>query len=248
MKKKVVGIIPARYKSTRFEGKALADILGKPMIQHVHERACKAKTLDKVLVATDDQRIFDTVKGFGGDVVMTSESCPTGTDRIAEVAANLNNFDIVANIQGDEPLLEPVMVDEMIQPFFDNPEVQVSTLVQPINSDVDYKNPNVVKVIVSKDWFALYFSRASIPGNKKNEWHENLPAYRHIGLYAYQRDCLLKFTRMPKTQFEKAEGLEQLRFLENSIKIKVVETKYSTIGVDTPSDLQRVIEFLNQEK
>lgn len=245
MKPKVIGVIPARYESTRFEGKALADILGKPMVQHVYERACHAKTLDKVLVATDDKRIFDTVKNFGGEVVMTSESCPTGTDRIAEVVADLEDFEVVANIQGDEPLLEPVMVDEMIQPFFEDPEIQVSTLVQPINSEIDYRNPNVVKVAITKDWFAMYFSRASIPGNIDKEWYEGLPAYRHIGLYAYKRDCLLKFTRMSNTKFEKAEGLEQLRFLENGIPIKVVETKYSTIGVDTPADLERVIEVLD---
>lgn len=248
MKLKVIGIIPARYKSSRFEGKALADILGKPMVQHVYERACQAKTLDKVLVATDDNRIFDTVKDFGGEVVMTSESCPTGTDRIAEVVADLEDFDVVANIQGDEPLLEPVMIDEMIQPFFDEPEVQVSTLVQPISSESDYRNPNVVKVAITKNWFAMYFSRASMPGNKSQEWYDGLPAYRHIGLYAYKRDCLLKFTRMSKTKFEKAEGLEQLRFLENGIPIKVVETKYSTIGVDTPFDLERVIKVLKSRK
>ena len=243
MKQKVIGVIPARYKSTRFEGKALADILGKPMVQHVYERACKAKTLDKVLVATDDKRIFSAVKDFGGEVVMTSESCPTGTDRIAEVMDDLD-FDIVANIQGDEPLLDPVMVDEMIQPFFDDPEIQVSTLVQPISSEVDYRNPNVVKVSITKDWFAMYFSRASIPSNLDKRWYEGLPAYRHVGLYAYKRDCLLKFTRMPKTQIEKVEKLEQLRLLENGIPIKVVETKYSTIGVDTPADLERVIKVL----
>ncbi|HIE28915.1 TPA: 3-deoxy-manno-octulosonate cytidylyltransferase [Candidatus Poribacteria bacterium] len=249
---KVIGIIPARYKSSRFEGKALANILGKPMVQRVYERAVQAETLDDVIVATDDERIFDCVKKFNGKVVMTSVDCPTGTDRVAEVAADehrifsLQDSDIIANVQGDEPLLEPAMLDSMIRPFFADPSLQVSTLAQLISSEQDYRNPNVVKVVTDKNGFAMYFSRAPIPGTKARKWHEGIKSYRHIGLYAYKRDCLLKFIKMSPARFEQIEGLEQLRFLENGIPIKVVETQYSTIGVDTPLDLQRVIEVLKK--
>ena len=249
---KVIGIIPARYKSSRFEGKALADILGKSMVQHVYERAVQAQMLDDVIVATDDKRIFDCVESFGGKVVMTSVDCLTGTDRVAEVAADkcgilsLKDSDIIANIQGDEPLVEPSMLDQMIQPFFDDPSTQVSTLAQLIASEEDYHNPNVVKVVTDKNGFAMYFSRSSIPGNKTQKWHAGIKSYRHIGLYAYKQGCLLKFIGMSPAPFEQAEGLEQLRFLENGIPIKVVETEYSTIGVDTPLDLQKVIELLKK--
>jgi len=249
---KVIGIIPARYKSSRFEGKALANILGKPMVQHVYERAIQAQTVDDVIVATDDKCIFDCVNNFSGKVIMTSADCLTGTDRVAEVAADrhgalsLQDSDIIANIQGDEPLLEPAMLDQMIQPFFDDQSIQVSTLAQLISSEEDYRNPNVVKVVLDKNGFAMYFSRAPIPGNKTLQWYKDMKSYRHVGLYAYKRDCLLKFVKMPPTTFERMEGLEQLRFLENGIPIKVVETQYSTIGVDTPSDLQKVVEVLKK--
>ena len=248
---KVIGIIPARYKSSRFPGKPLADILGKPMVQHVYERTAKSHSLDDIIVATDDERIFDVVKHFGGKVVMTPD-CPTGTDRIAHVAEDrdgslsLQNSDIIVNVQGDEPLLEPAMLDEMIQPFFDSPSILVSTLIQRITSEEDYQNPNVVKVVIDKDGFAIYFSRSSIPGNITLSWHKDMKAYRHIGLYAYRRDCLLKFVKMQRICFEQIEGLEQLRFLENGIKIRAVETQYSTIGVDTPADLEKVIEVLKK--
>ena len=249
---KVIGIIPARYKSSRFEGKALANILGKPMVQHVYERAIQAQTLDDVIVATDDKRIFDCVKSFSGKVVMTSVDCSTGTDRVAEVAADeygvlsLQDSDIIVNVQGDEPLLEPTMLDQMMQPFFDNPSIQVSTLAQLIPSEEDYRNPNVVKVVTDKNGFAMYFSRSPIPGDKTQKWHEGIKSYRHIGLYAYKRSCLLKFIKMSPAFLEQIEGLEQLRFLENGIPIKVVETQFSTIGVDTPLDLQKVIEVLKK--
>ncbi|MBM3236089.1 3-deoxy-manno-octulosonate cytidylyltransferase [Candidatus Poribacteria bacterium] len=249
---KVIGIIPARYKSSRFEGKALANILGKPMVQRVYERAIQAQTVDDVIVATDDKRIFDCVKSFSGKVIMTSVDCLTGTDRVAEVAADrhgalsLQDSDIIANIQGDEPLLEPAMLDQMIEPFWADPSIQVSTLAQLILSEEDYRNPNVVKVVTNKNGFAMYFSRSSIPGNKTQKWHESIKSYRHIGLYAYKRNCLLKFIQMSPAFFEQIEGLEQLRFLENGIPIKVVETQYATIGVDTPADLQKVVEVLKK--
>ena len=240
---KIVGVIPARYASSRFQGKALVDILGKPMVQHVYERAARAKTLDAVIVATDDQRIYDAVVGFGGQVVMTSPDCPTGTERVAIVAETLD-CDVVANIQGDEPLLEPVVIDQMIQPFLDDPSVEVSTLKQRVENEADYRDPNIVKVVTDLQGFALYFSRASTPGNLSNHWQQPHPNYRHVGLYAYRRERLLEFTQWERTPYESAEGLEQLRFLEHGIRIRVVETEHLLIGVDVPADLERVLEIL----
>ncbi len=243
---KIVGVIPARYASSRFEGKALADILGKPMVQHVYERASCAKTLNEVVIATDDRRIYDAVIRFGGMVVMTPE-CPTGTDRVACVAETLD-CDVVANIQGDEPLLEPALIDQLLQPFLDSPDVQVSTLKQRINSARDYRDVNVVKVVTDRRGRALYFSRAPIPGNLSDGWIPTHPIYRHVGLYAYRRERLIEFTRWKRTPHEISEGLEQLRFLEYGIPIHVVETEYSLIGVDVPADLERVLAILESRQ
>ena len=240
---KIIGVIPARYTSSRFEGKALADIFGKPMVQHVYERASRAKTLNEVIVATDDKRIYDAVAGFGGEVVMTTPDCPTGTERVAIVAEMLD-CDVVANIQGDEPLLEPAMIDQLIQPFLDNPSVEVSTLKQRVENETDYRDPNVVKLVTSLDGFALYFSRGAIPGNLSNNWIQTNPIYRHVGLYAYRREQLLAFTKWERTPYEISEGLEQLRFLEHSVRIRVVETEHPAIGVDIPADLERVLSIL----
>ena len=243
-----VGIIPARYASSRFEGKPLANLLGKPMVQHVYESACRAKTLDEVIVATDDQRIYDAVTGFGGNVEMTGQ-CATGTERVASVAERLT-CEIVANIQGDEPLLEPAQVDMLLQPFIDSPEVKVCTLKQRVETLTDYRDVNVVKVVTDLHGDALYFSRASIPSLSsisgkigEAELHQ-APIYRHVGLYAYRREQLLAFTRWPRTPCELAEGLEQLRFLEHGIPIHVVETEIPLIGVDVPADLERVKQIL----
>ncbi len=243
---KIVGVIPARYASSRFEGKALADIIGKPMVQHVYERASCAKTLNEVVIATDDRRIYDAVIRFGGTVVMTPE-CPTGTDRVAYVAETLD-CDVVANIQGDEPLLEPALIDQLLQPFLDSPDVQVSTLKQRINSARDYRDVNVVKVVTDRRGRALYFSRAPIPGNLSDGWIPTHPIYRHVGLYAYRRERLIEFTRWERTPHEISEGLEQLRFLEHGIPIHVVETEYSLIGVDVPADLERVLAILESRQ
>ena len=237
-----VGIIPARYASSRFEGKPLADLLGKPMVQHVYERACRAKTLDEVIVATDDQRIYDAVTRFGGNVQMTGQ-CATGTERVAVVAERLT-CDIVANIQGDEPLLEPDQIDLMLQPFIDRPEVQVCTLKQRVETAVDYRDVNVVKVVTDLQGDALYFSRASVPGQVGDTELHKSPVYRHVGLYAYRREQLLAFTRWSSTPYELAEGLEQLRFLEHGVPIHVVETDTPLIGVDVPADLERVKQIL----
>ena len=213
-----VGIIPARYASSRFEGKPLVNLLGKPMVQHVYESACRAKTLDEVIVATDDRRIYDAVQQFGGNVQMTGD-CATGTERVAVVAERLT-CDIVANIQGDEPLLEPVQIDLMLQPFIDKPDVQVCTLKQRVETDTDYRDANVVKVVTNLQGDALYFSRASMPGGSGeviSSLLHTFPVYRHVGLYAYRREQLLAFTRWDSTPYELAEGLEQLRFLEHGV-------------------------------
>ena len=238
-----VGIIPARYASSRFEGKPLANLLGKPMVQHVYESACRAKTLDKVIVATDDQRIYDAVTNFGGNVQMTGP-CATGTERVAVVAEQLT-CDIVANIQGDEPLLEPAQIDMMIQPFIDKPAVQVCTLKQRVETPIDYRDVNVVKVVTDLQGDALYFSRASMPGKIDADALHKFPVYRHVGLYAYRREQLLAFTKWNSTPYELAEGLEQLRFLEHGVPIHVVETDTLLIGVDVPADLERVKQILS---
>lgn len=240
-----VGIIPARYASSRFEGKPLVNLLGKPMVQHVYESACRAKTLNEVIVATDDRRIYDAVKQFGGNVQMTGE-CATGTERVAVVAERLT-CDIVANIQGDEPLLDPVQIDMMLQPFIDRPDVQVCTLKQRVETDTDYRDANVVKVVTNLQGDALYFSRASMPGSRgevTSSLLHKFPVYRHVGLYAYRREQLLAFTRWDSTPYELAEGLEQLRFLEHGVPIHVVETDIPLIGVDVPADLERVKQIL----
>lgn len=238
----IVGIIPARYASSRFEGKPLVDIFGKPMVQHVYERACRAETLDEVIVATDDRRIYDAVIGFGGNVQMTG-ACATGTERVARVAERLT-CDIVVNIQGDEPLLKPAQLDLMIRPFIAQ-DVQVSTLKQRIENVADYRDVNVVKVVTDLQGDALYFSRAPMPGSIDETALQDFPVYRHVGLYAYRRKQLLAFTKWDSTPYEKAEGLEQLRFLEHGVPIHVVETDTPLIGVDVPADLARVKRILS---
>ncbi len=236
-----IGIIPARYASSRFEGKVLADILGKPMVQHVYERASCAKMLNQVIVATDDKRIYDAVRGFGGNVQMTGE-CATGTDRVAVVAEQIN-CDVVVDIQGDEPLIEPKQIDLMLQPFVDRPSVQVCTLKERIHTVEDYLDRNVVKVVTNNQGDALYFSRGPIPStpiNKAHTFDERTLVYRHIGLYAFRKEQLLTFTSWKRTPYEITEGLEQLRFLEHGIPIHVVETDTTLIGVDVPEDLEKV--------
>jgi len=241
-KMKILGVIPARYGSTRFEGKALADILGKPMIQHVYERAINAKNLTDLVVATDDKRIFESVKKFGGNVIMTAQH-PTGTDRIAEVAGN-SDAEIIVNIQGDEPLIEPAMIDEAIEPLLGDENIDLGTLVHRITSEEEYRNPNVVKVVLDRAGFAMYFSRSPIP-YIKSEIFEKQIIYRHVGLYVYRRHALLDFARISPTPLESSEGLEQIRFLESGYSMKVVETQYRSIGVDTPQDLEKVIDMLH---
>ena len=251
---KITAIIPARFASTRFEGKALADIVGKPMVQHVFERASRASLVSEVIVATDDERILAAVERFGGRAVMTGKGHETGTDRLAEVAAGLDG-DLIVNVQGDEPLIEPAMIDEAIRPLLDQSSVPMGTLKSRITTLHDFLSPNVVKVVTDRDGFALYFSRSPLP-NFRDKWHDlkdeafvsgKLLCYKHVGLYAYRRDFLLRFAQLPPTCLEQAEKLEQLRVLENGYRIRVVETEHSSIGVDTPADLEKVLEKLRNQ-
>ena len=242
----IVAIIPSRYHSTRLSGKPLIDIAGKPMIQWVYEQARESKTLDELLVAVDDPRVRSRVEAFGGKAVLTGSHHESGTDRIAEIVAKIP-VDIVVNIQGDQPLLDPNMIDEAVQPMIDNPEIQMSTLKREIEKD-EFDDPGVVKVVVDDENFALYFSRSLIPYPR---YDKNLHVYEHVGLYVYRKDFLLKISKMPQGHLEKIESLEQLRVLEKGYKILVVETKMDRtagISVDTPEDLKKVEKIISRMK
>lgn len=242
--KHTVVVIPARYGSTRFPGKALADIGGRPMIEHVYRRAAAARHVDTVIVATDDERIAEAVSRFGGEVRMTRQSHSTGTERIAEVAATLD-CDLVVNLQGDEPLVEPAAIDEAIQPFADSADLAMTSLCQRFPTDEDVNDPNVVKVVTDRRGFALYFSRAPIPFVRhRAAWPEDVGPFKHIGLYVQRREFLLRIASLDRTPLERAEGLEQLRVLENGYSIRMIETVHDSIGVDTPQDLERVRRLL----
>lgn len=250
---KFIGIIPARYASARFPGKPLADMAGKPMIQRVYEKV--KDVLDTVCVATDDVRIEESVKAFGGNVVMTSESHRSGTDRCFEAYSKVGEgFDIVINIQGDEPFIHPEQV-ETIKGCFSDGNTEIATLVKPFKADDDFEstlfNPNSPKVVVNKRGEAMYFSRSIIPyirGKKYTDWLPNHVFYKHIGMYAYRVDILREITQLPQSTLELAESLEQLRWLENGYRIKVGITEQETIGIDTPEDMQKALEFLANHK
>ncbi|HOD34751.1 MAG TPA: 3-deoxy-manno-octulosonate cytidylyltransferase [Syntrophales bacterium] len=238
---RVVCVIPARYSSSRFKGKPLADICGKPMIQRVYERALRSATVSDVVVATDDGRIFDAVRRFGGKAVMTSAAHRSGTDRIAEAVSGLSaaDRDIVVNIQGDQPLFEPSQIDEVVKPLIDDPSVDFSTLIYRILSKEEVSDPNAVKVVFDRDHFALYFSRSPIPYCRDAG---GTPVYyKHHGIYAYRKSFLMTFTKLEEGYLERLEALEQLRAMEHGHRIKVVETLQDSIEVDTPQDLDRVI-------
>ncbi len=207
------------------------------MIEHVYRRAAAAASVSRVIVATDDRRILEAVRRFGGDAVMTAESHQSGTDRLAEVAASLD-CDLVINVQGDEPLLAPDTIDAAVAPFTTDPGLQMSTLRRRISDPAELQNPNVTKVVVDQDGFAMYFSRAAIPFTRPGQ--PPVSAWAHIGLYVYRRACLLRLAALPQTAMERAEALEQLRALEHGIRIKAVDTTHDTIGVDTAEDLERV--------
>ncbi|HTY46024.1 MAG TPA: 3-deoxy-manno-octulosonate cytidylyltransferase [Patescibacteria group bacterium] len=243
----VIGVIPARYSSSRFEGKVLADILGKPMLQHVWERAKQAKILDELIIACDDERVYDASRGFGANVVLTAKGHACGTDRIIEVV-NPREVKVVVNIQGDEPLIDPMMIDMAARSLLEDETVSMATIMKKIENTAEIHDPHVVKVIVDKNNFALYFSRAAIPHHAQNSEVKTLAYYKHIGLYAYTKDFLFIYRNLPVSSLEKIECLEQLRVLQEGYKIKVLETKSETIGVDTPADLERVKEFLQREK
>lgn len=233
----ILCVIPARYASTRLPGKPLADICGKPMIEHVYERAMQAKRPACVLVAADDERVEMAVQAFGGKVMMTSPEHPTGTDRLAEVARQYEDADLIINVQGDEPLIEPTIIDQLAAAFIDDPELVMATLKTEATAE-EIDNPNAVKVVTSLDDYALYFSRSVLPYPRVR--HAALKVYKHIGIYAYRREFLLDYAALTPTPLEQAESLEQLRALEHGYRIKVLPTAFKPIGVDTPEDLEAV--------
>ena len=243
----VIGVIPARYSSTRFEGKVLADISGKPMLQHVWERAGEALLLEDLIIACDDERIANAAKEFGAKVVFTAKAHASGTDRICEVVNPLD-VKIIINIQADEPLIHPVMIDSIAQALLDDSSISMATLMKAIENLKELNDPNVVKVVVDKNNFALYFSRSAIPYHAKNSEIKSPVYYKHIGLYGYTKDFLFIYKNFPVSNLEEIERLEQLRVLEEGLRIKVMETKYETLGVDTPEDLEKLKEYLEKEK
>ncbi len=237
----VLGVIPARYDSTRFPGKPLANLGGKPLIQWVWERARQARSLDRVVVATDDKRILEAVKKFGGEAMMTKSSHPSGTDRAAQVAASCP-CNLVVNIQGDEPLMHPGNIDDLVRVLQSRPEFGMGTLCVPLDNSLDPHASDVVKVVMRKGGEALYFSRAAIPFNRDKI--KGVRYFKHLGLYAYYPVVLQQLVHLPVSPLEQAEKLEQLRALENGVRILVRETTHDSIGVDTPEDFERVKKFL----
>ncbi len=239
----IIGIIPARFASTRLMGKPLAVIGNKPMIQHTYESTLKSKLLNEVIIAVDDEKVAQVARAFGAKVVVTPKDIATGSDRIAYVAKDLPAAKIIVNIQGDEPFIQGEMIDQAIEPLLFDLNVNVSTLAKRIDNVNDLRSPSVVKVVFDYQNFALYFSRSPIPyvREAKNNFDriQKAEIYKHIGLYVYRKDSLLKFTGLEPTDLEQIEKLEQLRMLENGFKIKIVTTDFETLAVDTPEDLQR---------
>lgn len=242
---KFIGIIPARYSSSRFPGKPLALLGGKPVIEHVYGQV--SSVMEDVFVATDDQRIYDAVEAFGGKAIMTRSDHKSGTDRICEALEKVaGSFDVVINIQGDEPFIQKSQLETVMQ-CFDDPRTQIATLGKPFESMEAVENPNSPKIVLDNDGYALYFSRSVIPfvrGKEHEEWLSHFPYLKHIGLYAYRTEVLMEISKLPQSTLELAESLEQLRWLQNGYKIKVGLTDVETIGIDTPEDLQRAEEKL----
>ena len=245
---KTIAIIPARYASTRFPGKPLAILRGKPVIQRVYEQV--TTVLDEAYVATDDERIYNKVQEFGGRVVMTSPNHKSGTDRIEEAVQKIStDADIIINVQGDEPFIHPSQIEALIK-CFDDPTTQIATLGKPFDKDADISlldNPNSPKIVVDNNSFALYFSRSVIPfirGVEHNQWLGKYPFLKHLGIYAYRTQVLHEITRLPQSSLELAESLEQLRWLQNGYRIRVGTTNIETVGIDTPEDLQRAEDYL----
>lgn len=249
---RVAGLIPARYGSSRLPGKVLAPILGKPMIQRVYERALLARVLDVVLIGTDDERVAEAVRGFGGAVVMTSPDHQSGTDRAAEMVQQEGSVaadaDIVVNLQGDQPFMDPRMVEEVVQPMLDDPELPMATLKHRVTKPEDLEDPAVVKVVVDHQQNALYFSRSRIPNPCKDVEHA---VFEHVGLYVYRKDFLIRLSQLEPTLLERVESLEQLRVLEHGYRIRVLETEHADhefggFSVDTPEDLTRAESLLKE--
>jgi len=243
-KQKVIGVIPARYDSSRFPGKIIAELAGKPMIQRVYEQANKSVLLDQLIVAVDDEHVLKCVEGFGGKAIMTNRSHQSGTDRIAEVVKNIDDC-IVVNIQGDQPIFDPIMIDEAVQPLLDDPSLMMSTLKIEIGEE-EYEDTDVVKVVVDEVDYALYFSRSLIPYNQNKA---DVKIYEHVGLYVYRKNFLLEISKLPQSHLERIESLEQLRVLEKGYKIKVIETKSNRnagVSVDTPEDLAKVEKLIKE--
>ena len=234
---KVLCVIPARYASTRLPGKPLSMIAGKPMIQHVYERACQAQLPNEVVVATDSELVEKAVLDFGGKAVMTSPDHPSGTDRLAEVALMYPDVDVIVNVQGDEPMIPPEVIDRLAEAFNGDVDLNMATM-KVVMDEEDYENPAAVKVVTDQQGYALYFSRSLMPYPRNKP--EGFKVFKHVGIYAYRRNFLLKYAALAPTPLEKAESLEQLRALENGYKIKVLESDFQGIGVDTPEDLAAV--------
>lgn len=241
----VVVVIPSRYAATRLPGKPLVNLAGKPMVQRVYEQAKLAQTIHRVLVATDDQRIVEAVQSFGGEVRMTRSDHRTGTERIAEVAAH-EPGDVFVNVQGDEPLIDPVAIDTAVAALLEDPPAQIATVATPIRHVPDIMDPNVVKTVLDFDSNALYFSRAPVPWVRDTHQKVHVKYWKHLGLYVFQRDALLEYPTLPQGELEKIEQLEQLRWLENGWKIRVAEVEHDAVSVDVPEDVARVEKLLQK--
>ena len=239
---KFLEVIPSRYASTRLEGKPLKDICGHTMIEWVYKRT-KLSNLDEVVVATDDERIYKEVERFGGKAILTSKEHENGTSRIAEVCTKYEDYDVIVNVQGDEPLIEPEMINSIINSFKEDDTISMSTLKYKIDTMEEIENPNYVKVITDKKGYALYFSRSVIPYPRKLDIQNY---YKHVGIYGYKRDFVVEYAKMEPTPLELSESLEQLRALENGYRIKVMETPYKIIGVDTQEELEKVREYIKE--
>ena len=248
----IIGIIPARFASSRLFGKVLADIGGKPMIQHTYENSKKSNLLNEIIIAVDDTKVANIAQSFGARVVMTPKDLQSGSDRAAEVLKSLPDAEIIVNIQADEPFIKSTMIDQAIEPLLFDKSVNVSTLAKRIESVEELRSPSVVKVVFDYNNFAMYFSRSPIPfvrDAKTNSQKIQLAEiYKHIGLYVFRRDHLLKFTKLQPTDLEKTEKLEQLRMLENGFRIKIVTTEFDTLSVDTPEDLDRARKYYQKFK
>ncbi|MCB1112091.1 MAG: 3-deoxy-manno-octulosonate cytidylyltransferase [Chlamydiales bacterium] len=244
---RIVAIIPARYDSARFPGKLLADMMGKTVLQRTYENALQCPLLDHVIVATDSEKIALHVREFGGEVIMTSADCPSGSDRIAEAVKNspeLTECEIIINIQGDEPDLHPSTVEKVIQLLLDDPDANMSTAIIRLNNDEEAQDPSVVKCVVDEEGYALYFSRALIPHGKTGAFNSETVYYKHIGIYGYRREFLLRFAQLPQSPLQKAEDLEQLKAMEHGYRIKTVEVEHDVIGINTVEDLKKKLKEL----